>query len=268
MSNREAISCIAKMLAGATSAEPAEASAKLHGAYKRMVRDGITLSDLLSLPVGELYQDTLTKLVDLILNDQKELSATGRREAYSQYLLMIVARFSGAGEGSNTGQDTSHADEARAYEERRKTEEARRGQRPNADSGDERPFKENYSSSQKQETPQPVEPSLHRYRFTVGGKQFEFSGQGFLSSVQVVFGRGSILWHTLHEPGRGMRLFAASLLFGVAVAAIVLLIAGVMHTLTNTKPLWDIQLKNAFAFLTACGFLWKARLLHLGGWFR
>jgi hypothetical protein len=266
MPNREVIVRIAKMLAGATSSEPAEASAKLHGAYKRMVRDSVTLSDLLSLPVSELYQDTLTKLVDLILDDQKDLSASGRREAYSQYLLMIVAKFSGAGEGG--GQDTSRAEAAREYEERRQAEETRRGQRASSQAGDEKPFGTNHSHTPKQDYATPVEPSVRRYRFTVGGKQFEFSGQGFLSSIQVVFGRGSILWHTLHDPVRGMRLFGASLLFGAAVAGVMLTLAGVVHSLTNTKPLWDIQLKNAFAFLTACGFLWKARLMHLGGWFR
>jgi hypothetical protein len=59
MPNTETISRIAKILARATSPEPSEAEAAIEGAYKRMIRDRVTITDLLSLPVVELYQETL-----------------------------------------------------------------------------------------------------------------------------------------------------------------------------------------------------------------
>jgi hypothetical protein len=295
MPSHETILRIAKLLAGATNSESPEATAKLKGAYSRMVRDGVSFRDLLSLPITELYQDTLNKLVGVILDDQPSLSPSSRREAYSAYMLLIVGRFSGgwdgqgdfggssqqpggrAGQGSGqSSQHTSREDAAREYEERRQAEEAARARtRSNQEHGstgdsgrntsgqssnaDKKPFKSNNGNTAK---------SANSKSFTLGRYSFRFSVDGFLAATQRIFGRGSILWHTLHDPMRGMRLFGASLLFGVAVASILLVMAGVVHTLTNTKPLWDIQLKNAFAFLTACGFLWKARLLHLGGWFR
>lgn len=288
MPSRETISRIAKMLAGATSSESAEASAKLQGAYKRMVRDGVTLRDLLSLPLTELYQDTLNKLVDVILDAQK-LSPSSRREAYSAYMLLIVSRFSGlwdgqsesdsssgAGQGSGqSSQSTSREDAAREYEERRKAEEAARARASGSGSqsqgsttgnaygkstaDDEKPFNSNYGNAAKQG---------RSTSFTLGRYTFTFSVDGFLAAIHILFGRGSILWHTLHDPVHGMRLFAASLLYGFACAGSILVFAAIVHTLTGTSPWIDIQLKNVFAFLTALGFIWKARLLHLGGWFR
>jgi hypothetical protein len=281
MPSREIISRIAKMLAGATGNDSAEASVKLQGAYKRMARDGVTLRDLLSLPITELYQDTLNKLVDVIL-DEQNLSPASRREAYSSYMLLIVSRFSGLWDGqsesepsSETGQgsgqssqNTSREEAAREYEERRKAEEAARGRTNGSGSGNaygkstadnEKPFKSNNGNTAKQG---------RSTSFTVGRYTFTFSVDGFLTATKILFGRGSILWHTLHDPVHGMRLFAASLLYGFACAGSILIFAAVVHTLTGTSPWIDIQLKNAFAFLTALGFIWKARLLHLGGWFR
>jgi hypothetical protein len=289
MPSRETISRIAKMLAGATGNDSAEASVKLQGAYKRMVRDAVTLRDLLSLPITELYQDTLNKLVDVIL-DEQNLSPASRREAYSAYMLLIVSRFSGlwdgqsesdsssgAGQGSGqSSQSTSREEAARAYEERRKAEEAARASTSQSQShgsqgnttgnaygkstaDDEKPFKSNYGNTAK---------SWRSTSFTLGRYTFSFSVDGFLAAIHILFGRGSILWHTLHDPVHGMRLFVASLLYGFACAGSILVFAAIVHTLTGTSPWIDIQLKNAFAFLTALGFIWKARLLHLGGWFR
>ena len=61
MSDRETISRIAKILARAGSDNPNEAAQALQGAYKRMVRDGVSLPDLLSLPLEELYQGSSQK---------------------------------------------------------------------------------------------------------------------------------------------------------------------------------------------------------------
>jgi hypothetical protein len=289
MPSRETIFRIAKMLAGATGNESAEASVKLQGAYKRMARDGVTLRDLLSLPLTELYQDTLNKLVDVIL-DEQNLSPSSRRVAYAAYMDLIASRFAGrwdgqseggqssdqhqAGQGSGqSSQNTSREDAAREYEERRKAEEAARARANSGSqrqsqggsaygkstSGDEKPFKSNNGNTAKQE---------RSMSFTLGRYTFTFSVDGFLTATKILFGRGSILWHTLHDPVHGLRLLAASLLYGFACAGSILVFAAVIHTLTGTSPWIDIKLKNAFAFLTALGFVWKARLLYLDGWFR
>ena len=252
MADRDTISRVAKILARATSStEPHEAAAALLGAYKRMVRDGVTLPDLLTLPVKELYQDALVKLIEVILNDQPSLSPPERREAYAEYMRLIVAKFSGEA-------GRSREDEAREYEARRKRAEAERHQAPPPES-DEKPF-----SRQNAQTPEP--PAATAFR--VGRFVFSFSPATFFLVMRILFGRDSISWHAFHAPGRALRLFAASLLFGCAFAGVVLFLAGVLHAFASIGPLWNISLKNAFSFLAAIGFLWKARALFLSGWFR
>jgi len=93
MADKRAIERIAKMLAGATSPEPAEAESKLRGAYLRMVRDSVSLEDLLTLPQEDLYQDTLVRLVEVILADTQDISPSNRRRAYSEYMWMIAQKF-------------------------------------------------------------------------------------------------------------------------------------------------------------------------------
>lgn len=266
MPDRTTISRIAKILARAGSDNQNEAAAALDGAYKRMVRDGVTLHDLLSLPTDELYQDTLVRLVDLILADQPNLSPSSKREAYSQYLLLIAARFSGAWDGqsdrssgSSAGQG-SRAEEAREYEERRAHEEAAR-RRANSEPPprNENPFKQENSKTPEHKP---------AYTFSLGKFAFSFSPASFFAALQTVFGRGSISWHAVRDPIRALRLFAACFLFGAAFAGVVLVLAAICHSLTHTGPLWDIKVKNAFSFLVAIGFLWKARALYHAGWFR
>jgi hypothetical protein len=276
VADRETISRVAKILARAGSDNPNESAQALQGAYKRMVRDGVSLRDLLSLPLGELYQDTLVKLIDVILSDQPNLSPSSRREAYSEYMLLIVARFSGAWDGASNqsgsssstkdSQSGSREEEARKYEERRRQQEAERGRGghsarppsppPNPDG--------NTYSRQNGNTP---ECRGKAYRFQVGKFAFSFSPAAFFSALGMLFGRGSITWHALHQPGRALRLFAVSLLYGLGFAGVVLVLASVFHGLTGTGPLWDIQLKNAVAFLAALGFLFKCRQLFIARWF-
>lgn len=266
MTEKSAILRVAKILARAGSDQPGEADAALYGAYKRMVRDGVTLRDLLSLPTEELYQNTLVKLVEVILDGQPNLSLASRREAYSEYLLLIAARFSGAWDGQTSssgggktgaGQGSSREQEARAYEERRAREEASR-QRTHSPPPHE-------DTATAQETPH---RNYQNRSIRLGKFSFSFSPAGFLAALQALFGLGSVLWHTLRNPLRGLRLFAASLLWGAGFASVVLLLAALLHVWTGTGPLWDIQLKNAFSFLVAVGALWKMRLLHHNGWFR
>lgn len=283
MPDQATIQRIAKLLARATSPEAAEAQAALEGAFKRMKRDGVSFDDLLTLPKNDLYQDVMIKLVDLILADQPNLSPASRREAYEKYILLIVAKFSGgwdgkrAGEGSGdrqTQQDDDREAAAKAYEQRRQAEEAARGRaqgssgtssqsgqhnRQNAGQSGGKEFKSSNSQTLKQE---------NTYTWSWQGKTFSFSPAAFLGAMQPVWGRGSILWCTLHNPVDGLRLFAASTLWGMGFAAVLITLAAVAHALTSTGPLWDVGLKNLFAFLTAIGTLWKARTFWQSGWFR
>lgn len=274
MSDRETISRVAKILARAGSDNPNEASQALQGAYKRMVRDGVSLPDLLSLPLSELYQDTLVKLIDVILADQPNLSPSSKREAYSTYMHLIVARFSGARDGQSessttssghTDQSRDRAEKAREYEERRQRQESERGRAGGSAPSspprpEEKPFKRQNVKTPKQQS--------KIYPFRIGKFAFSFSPATFFSALHALFGRESITWYMLHAPGRALRLFAASMLYGCAFAGVLLIVAGILHGLTNTSPLLDVKLKNAFAFLAAIGFIFKARLLFLAGWFR
>ena len=273
MSDRETISRIAKILARAGSDNPNEAAQALQGAYKRMVRDGVSLPDLLSLPLEELYQDTLVKLIDVILADQPNLSPSAKRAAYSEYMLLIVARFSGAWDGksakarsSETKSDhaRSREEEARRYEDRRRQQEAERGRGGPSPTPPPRQEEKPYSR-QNVNTPEWVGKT---YPFTLGKFAFSFSPAAIFSALHALFGRGSITWHAVSAPGRTLRLAAAAMLYGFAFAGVVLVAAGIFHALTNTGPLWDIRLKSGFSFLTAIGFMFKARQLFLAGWFR
>ena len=279
MSNYESILRVAKILGKATSSEPAEVQKALESGLKRMQRDGVSFQDLLTLPIEELFQSTLFKLIDLIVAQQTDLSPTGKRAAYEQYALLIVAKFSGgwdghtsSGQGGNANQERepSREEAAQEYERRRRAQENARnttgGQaggnaRPDTDSREsqEKPFKWENSKTPK---------NNNSYKFKLGKLHFSFSPAGFFSAIQILFGRGSITWHALRQPGSAFRLFAASILWGMGFSGIVLIAAGLFHALTNTGPLWDITLKNAFSFLTALGTIWKARAFYLAGWFR
>ena len=271
MPDHAAISLIAKILARAGSDNSNEAAAALDSAYKRMVRDGVTLRDLLSLPEKELYQNTLVKLVDVILDNQPNLSLPTRRKAYAEYMLLIAARFSGDWDGQSDrpsskdsssrskGQGSSREEEARQYEERRAREESARGRSDSSSSNAEKPYKQENSKTPEHKA---------AYPFSIGKFTFSFSPASFFSALQAIFGRGSLVWHSLHDPGRAIRLFAACFLFGSAFAGVALTVAAIVHTITHSGPVWDIQLKNAFSFLVAIGFIWKARAFHRDGWFR
>lgn len=149
MADRETISRIAKILARGTSGNPGEADAAIDGAYKRMVRDRVTIKDLLTLPLVELYQEALIKLVFVVLENQTNLTPPERRKAIENYMALITARFaetddtgnpskqhdSPTGAKSGEKEDTKSADEEQRRqteqtkwreEERKRAEEARR----------------------------------------------------------------------------------------------------------------------------------------------
>lgn len=117
MTTRENITLIAKILARATSPEANEAAAAVEAAYKRMRRDQVSVKQLLSLPLVELYQVPLVKLVMHILSQQQDLSPGEQRKAFENYMAMITARFA-------AGEDVE--DEASREQERQRQEDQHR----------------------------------------------------------------------------------------------------------------------------------------------
>ena len=271
MPDRKTISSIAKILARAGSDNQHEAESALRGAYKRMVRDGVTLADLLTLSTDELYQNILVKLVDVILDDHPDLSPAGRRDAYSEYMLLIVHRFSASGSGGGGSSDSSSGksrqEEAEEYERRRREQERQRQNTGSPPPGsDKREYSQENSETPKRDNARP---------FTAAWPKFSFSPAGFFSLTQAIFHtlrpfftRGSFVWCALANPARTLPLIGASFLYGCAFAGIVLLFAGMFHALTHTGPILDMKLKSAFSFLTAIGMFFKARMLFHSGWFR
>lgn len=274
MPDQATIQRIGKLLARATSPEAGEAHTALVGAFKRMKRDGVSFDDLLTLSKDELYQPVLIKLVDLILDDQPNLSPASRREAYEKYILLIVAKFSGGWDGHRAGQGSGGSNQsqqdddreaaARAYEERRRAEEAAR-ERERARAGASKQGSSQQSHPNAQESPGQASKT---YTWSLKGKTFSFSPAAFQAAMQPVWGRGSIFWLTLHDPVRGFRLLTASLLWGIGFAIALIAIAALGHALTNTNPVWDVPLKDLFAFLTALGMFWRAWAFWRAGWFR
>ena len=103
MPSIETISRVARILAQATSPESEEANSAVQGAYKRMVRDQVSIEDLLSLPLVELYQEALVQLVIFILENQPMLSPQERRKSFENYLQLITERFAeDAGSSANS----------------------------------------------------------------------------------------------------------------------------------------------------------------------
>lgn len=262
MPDQITIQRIAKLLARATSPEEAEARTALEGAYKRMRRDGVSFDDLLTLPKIDLYQDVMIKLVDLILADQPNLSPASRREAYEKYILLIVAKFSGGWDGQRTGQgrgggraqqDDDRAAAARAYEDRRQAEEAARARERAQSSGSTSQNTGNQFHTDSREPDQSSKTDAWSWK----GRAFPFSPAAFQAVMQPVWGRGSILWLTLHDPLRGFRLLIASMLWGMGFAVVLIALAALAHAVTDTRPIWDVQLKNLFASLTAVGMVWR-----------
>ncbi len=262
MADRETVSRIAKILARAGSDNQNEAQAALHGAYKRMKHDGVTLADLLALPLQELYQEALVKLVGLIVAEQEDLSPDSKRTLFAEYMRLIVERFSGASDNDRFQEETarqkqerSREEEARRYEEARRRQEAERNRESARPGPDFAPKSEPDATTRDAVTVQ------------LGRFAFSFSPAAFFSAIQASFGRGSFAWNAFRNPGRALQLGAASILFGIAFAGVVLLVAAVLHSVTGTRPFWDVRLKDAFSFLVALGFFLKARRLYQEGWF-
>ena len=128
MTNKENILRVAKILARTTSSEPHEADVALRAAYKRMRRDHVDVRQLLTLPLEALYQESLTKLVTLILDEQPHLSPPERRKAFKDYMSLITARFSASNthkEDSNSSRSTEEGFRNSSENQNKREEETR-----------------------------------------------------------------------------------------------------------------------------------------------
>jgi hypothetical protein len=273
MADRETIRRVAKILARATSSEPEEASAALYGAYKRMVRDGVTLQDLLSLPVAELYQNTLVRLAEVIIADTPDLSPSERREAYSVYLVRIVAKFSNPnaspGGGGGASADTSdRARQSEEYEHRRRRAAEEQARRRQAEQNHSTAGKAQGSAEQAQGQQSRSAPGSGRgFAFTFANRRYWFSVDTFLATLKESFSAPSLFSNAVRHPLPALRLFAAGLLWGMAAASVVIAVAAVGHAVTGIGPLIDVRLRTLFVVLSAVATIWKVSALARNGWF-
>lgn len=271
MADREAIRRVAKILARATSSEPEEASTALNGAYKRMVRDGVTLQDLLSLPVAELYQNTLVRLAEVIIADTPDLSPSERREAYSAYLVRIVAKFSNPnaspGGGGGASSDASDRErESQEYEHRRAAEEQARRRQAGQNQSTAGKAQESAGKTQSRQNGNTA-GSGRGFAFTFADRRYWFSTDTFFATLKESFSAGSLFSNSLRHPLPALRLFAAGLLWAMACAAVVIALAALGHAITGFGPLIDVRLRTLFVVLTAPATIWKVASLARNGWF-
>lgn len=68
------------------------------------------------------------------------------------------------------------------------------------------------------------------------------------------------MWLIFHEPAVMLRVFVASLLWGMAFALALVTVAALGHILTDTKPVVDVSFNTLSGALTAVGTLWRMRL--------
>ncbi len=251
MADYATVSRVAKILARATSPEENEAKSALDHAYKRMVRDGVTLQDLLTLPEAELFQDALVRLVDVILSNQADLSPSAKRAAYAEYMRLIVAKFSGAGQSSTSG-ESSREEQARAYRERHGYQE-----RQDQSRRQEQDFAQEKGKTNKQKNGSTARQENHK---TASQENAPNAVIQVLEFMRPWFQRGGVVWLIFHEPAVMLRVFVASLLWGMAFALALVTVAALGHILTDTKPVVDVSFNALSGALTAIGTLWRMRL--------
>lgn len=247
MADSSTIQRIAKILARVTSDNAGEADAALHSALARMKRDGVSLRDLLTLPESDLYQSSLVKLAELIVQEQTSLSQSARRELYAKYLALIVLKFSGGSspppESDSTGkgsskQSSDRESQRKEYEQRSRDEEARRAKdRANHDSGtsnrtpppENKPkpkYKDTTSSQKSTDVVLPLSWDADRFSFS-------FSPARFFSFL---FGGNSFIGCIYGFPGMAFNLLFRSLFVGGLTA---LLIAGIFLYIHST---WKVHI--------------------------
>ena len=278
MADRTSIERIAKILARANSDNVGEGETALLGAYARMNRDGVTFTDLLSLPERDLYQDALVRLAEHIVKEQGQLSPSQKRTLYAEYLKRIVEKFSpgSGGRGGESSKDQAQRereDAARAYEARRQEEEARRARSeppprqeqqkaeppPKEEQRAEKPYSRQnaYTAKDGIELPISFDPS----RFP-----FSFSPGAFFSFL---FGADSFIGCIYSFPKRAFELLLMSLLVGGITSAVIyyglLLVYGSLES-SILASLWRV-----FFYETTRGFflcvLISAYVFYERGWY-
>ena len=251
MADFSTISRIAKILARATSPEEGEARTALDHAYKRMVRDGVTLQDLLTLPEAELFQNTLVRLVEVILSNQTDLSPSAKRAAYAEYMRLIVTKFSGVGaertQQSSEGEQ-SREEAAKAYRERNGYSEQRGSRRRDAPRENVKTENQNNNKSFSQKNNK-----------TFFGKSVPPILAWIWNLVCSPFAPGGVMWHGMRSPVAMIRLLLACMLWGMGFAIVLMTVAAIAHVLTKTNPLWDVHMRLLFPMLTAIGTFIRMR---------
>lgn len=254
MAEKETVSRIAKFLARATSDNENEAAAALKSAYARMKRDGVTMEDLLGLPDQEIYQNTLVRLIDLIVEGQEGLSHDGRRKLYSGYLRMVVTRFSGP-----AGEKEGKREPPRQEPPRPDPPPKREAPRQESPRADEKEFKRQYSETPKHE---------ERKRGTnVAMPTFSFSPATIFSLFAPIFGHGAFFRCALRDPGRALKLIALSAFFGCIFSGAIIVAAALLISFGEFEPFGEITLKRAFLLIAIPAAIARANYMHKNGWF-
>ena len=256
MADRTSIERIAKILARANSDNVGEGETALLGAYARMNRDGVTFTDLLSLPERDLYQDALVRLAEHIVKEKGDLSPSQKRTLYAEYLKRIVEKFSpgSGGRGGESSKDQAQRereDAARAYEERRRQEEARRARSqapPRQEQQKTEPPPKEEQRAAKPYSRQNVKTAQS------GGWQYdperfplEFSIRNFFLFF---FGPNSYIGSIYSYPKHALGLFFQSCLVGGLTFGALLIGLGFLIKSTNFSPVMLI----GYVFFYNIGF--------------
>lgn len=237
MATRSDAERIAKLLARAsmTDSKP-EAEASIRGAHARMLRDGVTLKDLLALPDDALYQKGLIALAEHMVAESKDLSESSKRELYAKYLQQIVVRFSG---GNESERQSDHSSQT---------------------------YKREYAYTSEQQYTDTATGFSAAAVFTKSG--LVATAKGMLVITANSFRRGGFIWHAARDPLKALRLFAAAGLFGLGGGIAILLIAATLHSFLGLGGPWiDMKLQTAWALIGSALFLYKTISLYRAGWF-
>jgi hypothetical protein len=133
----EDIRRVAKILAKATSNNENEATIAIKAAYARMRRDGVTIVDLLTLPLQDLYQKPLERLIPIVMADSKGLTPAQRKIAIDALLHVVREKFSPIPKSHQSEPPrppppppqpppNTRDEQRREYEKRRQSEESAR----------------------------------------------------------------------------------------------------------------------------------------------
>ena len=289
MATYDEISRIAKILARATSPNEAEAINCIESAYKRMMRDGVKLEDLLTLPVQELYQASLNRLVDYIINLDTTMSPSEKRRLYAKQITIITLKFleeedtdtkqkysyektkPNGGASTESPKSKTRAEEADDYYKRHGTNGSSSTAGQATDSGYSNSYTEStgYEDNEpppKSRRPQKPAQAYKSYKFNLFGKTFSFSPAGFFDGFGDGVGEGRFWQHCFQNPFAAWNLIYCSLIFSLIASVGVLLLAGIIYAVIPF-PVPNLSIATVFGFICAISFFVKLQHLYLAGWF-